>query len=683
MLLRNNRVNTIRVVIEDVAGEVREVIKKIAGSYYIYQDSTGQGIFVIGLTRDSSDSEWDDILAGLQLKNAINENNSINWELAVSREIFQEEEPVNLANLFRFAHRTPNYPLVVNLDWLAGGEIGFVDHGARSSLMYTMERGHISTSLSYIPPAVTNHVEAAAGGRVALNLQRELADFWLIDFQADTVRSIQQMSDLELYRGNISLNYRDNLRNTLGFSAELATRNHEVFWEQQNILESSRDWTAFRVSGGTQLNNIRLSGKLDYRLDQINFRELPDSANLQKAEIELDINSRLTENLIAAGSLSSSTSWFEGRMQEQDLVFDGRARFRLGDFTLTLSGFTERNRDYLTADSSFEENRREITLAGRYFAPGKLTLTGELRNTYLYFFDESYFSGETGISYKNSEKDWQIDLNLGYVGPVGYRDSSQEKIDINLSKGFDSGHTISLNASRDYSSIYQEDPSYRISLSLSQVLGFAQDQGTILGQKNIGNEHRSYIAGVVYLDQAGTGVRDRDDPLLGDISILREGIRTRTDDKGRFMFENVRPGIFEVGIDLRNLSAEYNVITDSKVVKIRENENIYLEFGVTMSGTISGRVFLDSGMTGAFSSADEPVSMIGLEIKELNRRIYTRNDGTFYFDSIPLGSYKIRILPETIPAGMRLMQDEYIQVDIIEDSLNVRNLNISLVYGLR
>jgi hypothetical protein len=48
----------------------------------------------------------------------------------------------------------------------------------------------------------------------------------------------------------------------------------------------------------------------------------------------------------------------------------------------------------------------------------------------------------------------------------------------------------------------------------------------------------------------------------------------------------------EVEIDLNNLSARYDIVTEEKIVRIRENENIYLKFGVTMSGTVSGCVLL-------------------------------------------------------------------------------------------
>lgn len=682
VLLRNNRTNIIKVFIEDITGEEKEIVKKIAGSFYIFEDSTSQGLFVLGRVKDTSEPEYQDDLAGLQLKYALGENTSLNLELTAYREKLEDEDDViNLANLLRFAHRISDRPLVLNLDWLAGGTTNLVDHGTRSSLMYTMERGYISASLSYIPPVVTDHVEGIAGGRAAINLQRELANFWLIDLRADTVRSIQDMSELELYRGGLSLSYRDNRRNSFSLSTDIATRDHQIFWEQLDAFESDRNWVSMSLRGSSQLTNTRITGEVNYRTDSINFHEYADSKKLQNAALELDLNSRLTTNLIAAGSFETSAEWFAGELQTQKLKLDGRIRFQLGRNTLTLSGLTERSNDPLIPDSDIEENRREISLAARHFFPGNLTIFGEVNNSYIYFLDDSYLSADAGISYNNPEQNWNINLNLGYAGSIGNRDIPQIKSSLTLTKGFDSGHTASLDLSRDYRSIYQEDPTYQISLSLSQALGFAQNQDKAMGQEYLSNQHNSYIAGVVYLDQNRSGVRDIDDPLMTDIMVFRDGIRRSTDDKGNFKFENIRPGLYEVGIDLRNLSAEYDIVTDSKIVSIRENENIFLEFGITMSGIISGRVFLDSDLTGTFDEGDELISMVGIEIEELNRRVYTRSDGSFYFENIPLGQYNIRVLSGTLPVGMKLADDDSYEVTIKVDHLNIRNLNIPLVYG--
>lgn len=100
-----------------------------------------------------------------------------------------------------------------------------------------------------------------------------------------------------------------------------------------------------------------------------------------------------------------------------------------------------------------------------------------------------------------------------------------------------------------------------------------------------------------------------------------------------------------------------------------------------MSGTVSGRVFIDSDVNGTRDEGDESLGTIGLEIEELGKKVYTRNDGTFYFEKIPLGEYTLSVLPDTLPANMRVLGEKQTKVVIAEDDLDIKDIDIPLVYG--
>ncbi|MFW6269847.1 MAG: hypothetical protein ACOC4G_07165 [Bacillota bacterium] len=679
--LRNYRTNEIKIVIENVEGEKEEIVEEIAGSNYLFEANTNQGQFALGKTRESGDESWKNDLAGFQMKYAPSRSNSLSWELAAQREQLEDEgESINLGSLFRFAHRTQIVPAVLNIDWLAGGEMNSFEHGLRSRLMYTLDRGYLSTTLGYVPPEIKDYVDSEVGGRAAFNFQHQLGNFWMADLSANTVRSIKDMTALELYLGNFSLRYRDNLRNSFSLAGEYATREHKVYWDQLNVLENNRDWASIALTGKTDIYNMDLSGELDYKTDWINFTEEPDTGKLENAEIELESKSRLTENIVTEGNIETNAEWFDNELQEQDLYFGGSLKSSYGNNTLTLEGFSERmkNGSGIDDEDQFTENRREVSLRWRYFNRPHLNLTGELKNTYLYLLNDNYYSVSSGVNYNSEEQDWEIDLDLGYNFPIGMRETSQEEMNLKLTKGFASGHEAFISAGREYRSLYQEEPSYAISLGISQSLNFVKDK--ILGREYSGGTHRSDISGVVYLDQDGTGVRNENDPLISDISMYKDGTRTETDENGEFKFENVRSDLHEVGIDLDNLDAKYNVVTEEKLVRVRENENMFLEFGVTMSGDVSGRVYLDRKVTGTYDEEDKNISMVGIEIEELDESVYSDGDGKYHFDNVPLGQYTVRVLPDTIPGGMKVAGDKSFEVNIEEDSLTARDLNISLIH---
>ncbi len=688
--LVNRRTNILEVVIKDKEGQVVDEIKeKISGSSNVYEDSVQQYIFLLGQVREDSNNSIKDYLGGLQAKYAFSKNSSLFWEIVASRE---EEKSgdygVPIAHLLRFAHRT-EWPLVLTFDWLAGGDIKsednynihLIEHGARFNALYTLDRGYISADLDYVPPYISEFVLADTGGRIGLSGQHQLNNSWLLNMSVDTVTSIKDMPDMEIYRGKLGLKYRGLNRTSLNLETEYGQRDQINFWQQINAYESDKEWLSIFAGGKTKILKTDLSGDFKYKIDRINFLNTENSIRFETADIKLDTIFQLSDNIKANMQVDSTTKWLESSLYEQSYNLDTRIRRGTENSIFTLGFNNENNRLVDSEEVNFEENRREMYAEIRYFPNSDLTLTGELRDTYLYLFNDNFLTAKAGINYVNRNQNWRLELEGSYRTPIGTRETPQEEVTLELTKDFSSGQRLTLSANRKYNSFYQNEPSYNISFNLSQSLNFVKNK--IIGRQYTGANHRSKIMGVVYLDEQGNGVRDDTDPLLSDITLYREGARTVTNEQGEFTFNNVRSGLHEVGINLDNLSAKYDIITQEKIVKIRENENIYLEFGVTMSGTVSGRVFVDPDMNGEYEKGDEPIATIGLEIEKLNKRVYTRSDGTFYFEKIPLGTYIISVLPDTLPANMRVFGEEKFKVLITEDDLDIRGIDIPLVYGSR
>jgi len=674
--LDNNRTNEVKIIIDN-KGEKREIVKKIPGSNYIFEDKKRQTIFVVGKSKEEEEGNWENDIIAFQQDYGLSTNNSLSWELAAQRELIENKEIMNLGSLFRFAHRTKSIPTVTNLEWLVGGEKDDLENGISSKFMYTLNNGYLATRADYIPPEISDYVDAPKGGRVSFNLQHEIGQSWLFDFNASSTKSIKDMENLKLYQGSLSFNYLDQMNNSYFLGVDYGKQKHRLIWEQINNVETKRDWTSLNLKGRKNIKDINLKANTFYENNRITFEETSNFVNFEKGEINLDLSSRLSKNIITGISLDSKANWFEKELQEQNIFIDGKARYNSGNNFLTLGGISERTKNN-SGDDEFQEDRREIYFNVRYFNYPNLSLFGEIKNTYLFLIDEDYYSLNAGVNYNNSDNKWGIDLELDYITPISLRDTAQEKIIFKLTKEFDSGLETFISASRDYLSFYQKEPSYLISVGVNQSLNFTKSN--ISGEKYADGRHRSYIGGIVYLDQEGTGFRNQDDPLLSDISVFREGTKVVTDENGKFKFQNVRSGLYEIGIDLNELDAKYNVLTENKIVQIRDNENIFLEFGLTMYGSISGKVYLDRKMTGMINSEDEFISMVGLEILELNKTLYSNKEGLFDFSEIPLGKYSIKVLTDTIPPGMKLAENNIFEVNITKNSLDIKNLDIRLIY---
>ncbi|MGM0421219.1 MAG: MSCRAMM family protein [Bacillota bacterium] len=674
------RTNIFRVVIEGADGQEREIVKKVAGSLHIFEEGTREGFFAAG--RYNSSDAADSLLevGGVQVKFAPTAGTSIFWELGAER-VFDDSvyQGFEAGSVVRIALRPEDIPLVFMAEWLTGSEVSLVEHGARVSTLYTREDGSIKASLSYVPPVVGNNVNVETGQQFLVNLQQELNENWLGEVEVENLRSILNMETFDLSRVRLTFDYRDRARNSLIIASELARRNENIEWEELDLIEEGRSWLEINLQGRSFRGPTRLGGEIIYVLSDINFQDnidgIEDSRREDHVEIEFKVSSNIRDGLILSGGVNSSFTWLEGSNLDSESLINLRANLKTGDNTYFTAGITSQLGYKLEEENNrFTEDARVLELSVRHNVPRDLTITAGIKNTYLQ--EESYFSGKTGFVYQNQENDWSVGLDYEYIAPYSKREIPQHIASLEYNRHLFSGLEGSFNLKRAYPSRGSDNSYYEASISLSQVLGFARDNVT--GQKYQRGEHSSYIAGLVYLDLDGTGRRDPGDPLLEDISISRDGLRTRTDKDGYFIFENVRNGLYEVGFNLRELPDVYRVITEDKIVQVRENENIFLEYGLTRLGALGGRALIAKNDSGERDGEEVPLSRLGLRIEELNRTIFTRGDGTFAVDDLPLGQYTVRVMESSLPEGLTVSGEGIYEVEISPEQPLVQNIEIIL-----
>ena len=669
-----NRTNIIYIVIEDIEGNQQEIVREISGHPRILQEDTMEGVFLLGRYRSGSSSDWSGNILGVDIRTAMTDNISLRGELAIDQDLENDSE-IELGGVLGLAVRM-DFPVVFTLDWMIGGNLNNFESGLDTNLIYTMEAGSVKAGFSYIPEETSAKTSFDDGQRTSIELERQLNPNWAGVLGGLHYRNIDDLSDDEYYQIYVGSIYRGAERNRFSLRLSYLTRELIEDLTAEEISVFDIDEYGLDLSGSIRLLNSNISAGLNIRSSDyyLNGNEYQDRLNL---DLETGIRLQLSDSILISADVDNSYLWVDGERQSADRTIELTSRFNLADNLAadgSVTSFSASNEE-----DELETISSQYELALRYNYSPYLRFNAGIRNSYLLNVDDNYLTARGGLLYTAPDRQQRLTLDLSYLTSVGVRETSQERASINYTRELFSGLELNLQAARTYQSIFAEDPEYRISISLSQVLGFARN--AVIGQRFSRDEHISYVGGFVYLDENGNGQYDPGEPVLSDISISMDGLRTRTDENGEFIFENVRPGLYEVGFDIRNLPADYNIVTESKMVRIRENENMYLTYGLSMDGTVSGRIYLDRGVTGTREPGDDPISWVGLEIVELNKRVFSRNDGTFYFENIPLGDYTLKVLTETLPGGQRISGPIQYEFSITQDSLNIRGIEFPVIYG--
>ncbi len=161
------------------------------------------------------------------------------------------------------------------------------------------------------------------------------------------------------------------------------------------------------------------------------------------------------------------------------------------------------------------------------------------------------------------------------------------------------------------------------------------------------------IGGRVFRDVNMNGRRDGPDtPLAGITVTLSTGRTAVTDSQGRFEFDRLEPGEYQVSLPLQQFHAAIRATTDVELtVRLFENRRTEVEFGLVDFSRLLGTVFNDYAMSGV-READAPgLRDVRLKISGagIEREITTGGGGDFEIDDLPPGRYRIAVDSATLP----------------------------------
>jgi hypothetical protein len=160
-----------------------------------------------------------------------------------------------------------------------------------------------------------------------------------------------------------------------------------------------------------------------------------------------------------------------------------------------------------------------------------------------------------------------------------------------------------------------------------------------------------------------------------------DSIMAETDEDGFFIFKPYFNDVYLLNFDYRNLIADYTPVTKEILVRVKDNQNIMQNFGLTINGSISGKVYLDKNANGSKDENEEYLVWAGLSVGNLNKKDYTDQRGEFYFENIPLGYHKLNLLKESLPKGTRPLNGYEYDIYITEDRLDHHDIDIPIIYG--
>lgn len=161
-------------------------------------------------------------------------------------------------------------------------------------------------------------------------------------------------------------------------------------------------------------------------------------------------------------------------------------------------------------------------------------------------------------------------------------------------------------------------------------------------------QRRSTIEGVVFLDPEMRGSAANAAPLP-DVIVMLDGTQTtRSDAHGAYAFHGVAPGSHSVIAQLPSSKPAY--FTTASRVEVSGRARV--DFGVIWSSArLNGRVASDAnvGIAGVTIAAVAP--------NDVRIAATTDSDGRFVL-AVPAGSYRVALVPDTLPAGYATEEGE-------------------------
>lgn len=177
----------------------------------------------------------------------------------------------------------------------------------------------------------------------------------------------------------------------------------------------------------------------------------------------------------------------------------------------------------------------------------------------------------------------------------------------------------------------------------------------------------SGVEGFVYIDKDRDGFYSASDiPLKGVEVRLSTGEKVYTDPMGHYLFDNLYPGEYALGIKKETLPQNSQLDSPSPVaISLFDGLIDRVDFRLTERepARIKGVVYFDRLKNGQFDSDDTGVKNIKI-ILHNHSETFTDDSGNYSFSNVAPGKYRLSLLESSLPKGCKLASDKYFEIDI-------------------
>ncbi|NLY91656.1 MAG: hypothetical protein GX081_08660 [Firmicutes bacterium] len=675
--LQINRVNRLRVVIQKADGETYETIREVAASPRILSKDRNELTVATGLYRKNGVNEWEGAMVGYRQQIALTENITFGQETSVSAPYINFPEYSYIGADTGIAFRL-NKNLIFTLDWLIGGEIGKeVNTGIESSLLYCLEKGFFESVIYYIPEPVTKGVRSQAGQGTKLRSEHELQNNLLFEAEGYLSKSTPESPPWSADGVNLSLTKRYGHYNQNSLAGQVNKK-----WLTQEV--KAGHYKADVTSGAVKHTLRERTVGASTEGEVVNTRYYWDNNGPYRRlnlNVKTDLTLALTNNFLFGLALDTVNTWQEETYRGLRLLGETDAKWSLTDDTLLAGNITLESSNDPQKDPSFHLKKLKTGLLFQHFFNPELNMYAEASRARESFRVEAnvyrYTTARLGLNWHTTDRTGKIGGQIGYRSPVGSRVFPQWSYRLSLEKYLPSAFLVELTLERLFDGIWDPNPEDVIRFTVSRALSFAD--GKIKPYRYTEEDLSARVGGVVYLDINANGRFDEGDKTLAGIKILADGRLAISNEKGEYMFSNLPPGIYRVDFHLPSLPANYTPVTEPQLIRLRAQENFFIDFAVTVNGSVSGLVFHDINADGQLNPGEQPLSWVGVILDEGRQKIFTGADGTFYFEGVSLGAHTITLDPESLPAGLTISGHDLKTVILTEEELDVADLLFPLV----
>lgn len=662
------RLNKLKIVIKNRQGEVIDEIKKeIAASPRLYKKDTKNFTTATGLYKKQSLDYWEGKMIGLETVYSPTDNLSFEFETVFLNKK-EKKEMIVTGGDYGIALRAGKN-MVFTFDWLVSGEDKIFHNGAESTLLYSMKSGHIMGILFYVPEKVAENIQYSEGKGLNLFSLFDLNKNWSFSPNLNYFETLEEDNIYVKREGEVSLIYVKGWQREDEFRVSIA--NITSFYESPyNAINYLGENTRYGLSYSASRYNKGFKMKGELGLFENNIY-LENDLNWDYFDYYLkgNIYKKLFSSILITNELKSSGNIFDGEINTMDI--ENKTSLKI-NFFKNLS-LTLKNK---TIDLESEEIKELIN---------SLNLNYYLNRGYIDFevskteneTEADYYNYNINFGYFPQKRDELYSIYLTYNDPIEDLFADQLQYGLNYNLNFANERELNLNIGKNYLSFLRDDYEYFVVVSLSHALGFVD--GLRIPQRFNNSHHRSFITGLVYLDENNNGLFDQGEKKIPGIKMRLDNMLGITDENGRYKIKFNFPGIYSLNFDYNSLEADYTPVTDEKIVEIRKNENMAIDFGLTINGSISGKIFIDENVNGIFDKGELPLQWVGIKLDGKQTR-YTDKRGEYYFGNIPLGEHSITILEKSLPSDMVSKNGDKFEFKITLEKLDIEEIFFPLKY---